>query len=195
MSNIIAGRFDTQVQADSAIAALKGAGIPAADVSSFYLTPPGQHAQYPIGGEAHHDEGTNDAGKGAGTGAALGGAAGLAIGAAAGLATGGAGLAAAAAIAATGVGGYVGSLAGGLSGTRGGDAEQATREEPVERSSGIMVAVRADSGEDEVVRVLRAQGAMDIERAQGEWRDGWGDFDPARPPNLVDSTAPRGPAG
>jgi hypothetical protein len=196
MAKIIAGRFDTQVQADSALGALKSAGIPEADLSSFYLTPPGQHAQYPIGGDAHHDEGTKHAGKGAGVGAAVGGAAGLAIGAAAGVATGGVALAAAAAVAATGVGGYVGSLAGGLAATRGGDPDQASREEPVERAAGIIVAVRADNGEDEVLRVLRSQGALDIERAQGEWRDGWADFDPARTPELVDSTGgPRGPAG
>ena len=69
MARIIAGRFETQPQADNALAALRAAGIPAADCSSFYMTPPGQHAQYPIGGDAHHDEGTKDAGKGAGAGA------------------------------------------------------------------------------------------------------------------------------
>ena len=196
MANIIAGRFDTQAQADSALAALSAAGIPASSCSSFFLSPPGQHDLQPLGGDVPHSEGTKDAGKSAGKAAAIGSITGLALGTATGAALGEAGFTAAGAIAGAGIGGYVGSLAGALTGSRGSDPDQATTQEPFERAAGVIVAVRADEGEDQVLQVLRAQGALDLERASGEWRDGWSDFDPRTPPQLVDSAARRrGPAG
>ena len=201
MANILAARFETQAQADSALAALSAARVAQTDRTTFYLNPPGQHSEYPIGGDAHHDEGTKHSGKTAGAGAAIGGAAGLALGAATGAALGEGGLMIAAAIAGTGIGGYVGSLAGGLAGTESGDAHAASVEEPVERSSGIMVALKlnADMSEDTLLRLFRNHGAIEIERAQGEWRDGdWVDFDPRRSPRLVDAPSgesPEGPAG
>lgn len=201
MASIIAARFETQAQADSAVGALTAAGIAQADRTVFYLNPAGQHAQYPIGGDAHHDEGTRESGKTAGAGAAIGSITGLALGTVTGAALGEGGLMAAAAIAGAGIGGYVGSLAGGLAGARSGDARDASIEEPVERASGMMVAVHlsGSTGEDEVLRVFRSQGALEIERADGEWRDGtWADFDARRTPRLVDapnSKGPEGPAG
>jgi hypothetical protein len=189
MATIIAGRFETQAQADNALAALRTAGIAASDASSFYLNPPGQHAQYPIGGDAHHDEGTKHAGKAAGAAAAVGSVTGLVLGGATGAAIGEPGFTAAGAIAGAGIGGYVGSLAGGLAGSRGGDPAKATPEEPVERAAGVLVAVRVDAdAQSRAIETLRVQGASEIERAEGEWRDGaWADFDPLRPPALVDS--------
>ena len=201
MANILAARFETQAQADSAIAALNASGVAQADRTVFYLNPPGQHSEYPVGGDAHHDEGTKKSGKTAGAGAAIGGATGLALGAATGAALGEGGLMVAAAIAGTGIGGYVGSLAGGLAGTESGDAREASIEEPVERSSGVMVAVKlnADIPDDTLLRVFRSEGAIEIERAEGQWRDGdWIDFDPRRTPRLVDmprGDGPEGPAG
>lgn len=185
MSNIVAGRFETQAEADRALEALRSAGINRQDATAFYLNPPGQHSEYPIGGDAHHDEGTKKSGKTAAAGATVGGVTGLALGAAAGAAAE-PGLAAVAALAGAGVGAYVGSLAGGLSGARAGDERQATIEEPVEREAGVMVAVRADANEDTIVQVLRTEGARDVERAQGEWRDGsWVDFDPRKPRQRI----------
>ncbi|HEV7801187.1 MAG TPA: hypothetical protein VGP15_08920 [Burkholderiales bacterium] len=200
MATIIAGRFDTQAQADRAIEALAAAGVPRSDYTCFFVNPPGQHAQYPIGGDAHHDEGTKDAGKSAGAAAAIGSVTGLALGTVTGVALGDSGLTAAGAIAGAGIGGYVGSLAGGLVGSHSGDAREASIDEPVERTSGMMVAVRVGSGgEAPLLRVLREQGALEIERAEGEWRDGtWADFDPRRTPDLVDASnhkGPQGPAG
>jgi hypothetical protein len=61
------------------------------------------------------------------------------------------------------------------------------------RSSGIFVAVRAVEFARRVaaVNVLRAKGGQDIERADGTWRAGkWIDFDPLKPPLLVDLPAP-----
>jgi hypothetical protein len=192
MAQIIAGLFSDQTQADQALEALSAAGYGAEDVTSFYLNPPGQHAQYPIGGDAHHDEGTKKSGKTAAAGGAIGGVTGLAVGTVAGAAAE-PGLAAAAALAGAGVGAYVGSLAGGLKGTEPGDPDKATIEEPVERADGIMVAVRTDrlgsdpGQEDRAIRILHDLGAADIERATGEWMEGtWVNFDPRRTPQLVD---------
>ena len=188
MAKIIAARLDTQPAADRALDALKRAGFDGADVTSFYLNPPGQHSEYAIGGDAHHDEGTKKSGKTAAAGAAVGGITGLAIGTAV-AAAAEPGFTAVAAVAAAGVGAYVGSLAGGLSGARSGDPQQSTLEEPVEREAGVMVAVRADGDgvAESIADLLRANGARDIERAEGEWRDGeWIDFDPRRTPRLID---------
>jgi hypothetical protein len=190
MARIIAGRFETQPQADAALEALSRAGFRKEDYTSFYLTPPGQHDAYPIGGDAHHDEGTKESGKKAITAAAIGSVTGLALGTATGAALGEPGFTAAGAIAGAGIGGYVGSLAGGLAGSRAGDPAQATKDEPVERASGIIVAVRVDeSTERQAIEVLRTQGALEIERAQGEWHNGaWIDFDPRRVPDIIDAS-------
>ncbi|HYC48640.1 MAG TPA: hypothetical protein VED01_24455 [Burkholderiales bacterium] len=200
MSSIIAGRFETQARADTALSALAAAGLQTGEYGSFYLAPAGQHAKYGIGGDAHHDEGTKDSGKTALTGGAIGGATGAVLGGAVGAAVE-PGFAAAGTLAGAGVGAYVGSLAGGLAGTRSGDADAASRAEPVERASGIMVAVCVDRAgmREKAIEVLRAQGALELEQASGEWRDGvWADFDPRCPPVLIDApagTSPRGPAG
>jgi hypothetical protein len=188
MARIIAGRFHTQVEADAALAGLSAAGFAREDCSSFYLSAPGQHDLQPMGGDTeHHSEGTKHAGKTAVAGGAIGGVAGLAIGTAAAAAME-PGFTAIAAAAGAGVGAYAGSLAGGVSGSRQSDPRQATPEEPVERKAGIMVAVRAADGETEnrAIQSLRAHGAIEIERADGDWRDGaWTDFDPLRTPQRV----------
>lgn len=59
--------------------------------------------------------------------------------------------------------------------------------------SGMLVAVRAVEFTKRVaaVNALRAEGARDIERADGTWQAGeWIDFDPLKPPLLVDLPAP-----
>ena len=61
---------------------------------------------------------------------------------------------------------------------------------PELRPAGVMVAVNADSAEDEEIAIdlLRDRGAQMIERADGSWRDGkWVDFDPVRPPDIIES--------
>jgi hypothetical protein len=180
MATILAARVETQTEAERLVTALRTAGIAPADVTSFYLNPPGRHAEYPIGGDAHHDEGTKHSGKTAAAGAAVGGVAGAVLGTAVAAATD-PGLAAVAGLGGAGVGAYAGSLAGGLSGARAGDPRKSSVEEPVERAAGVIVAVRVDSTENDVLEVLRAHGGRDIERTTGEWRDGtWIDFDPRR---------------
>jgi hypothetical protein len=188
MPTIIAGRFETQAQADAALDALSAGGFARGDYSAFYLSAPGQHDLQPMGGDTeHHSEGTKHAGKTAVTGGAIGGVAGLALGTAAAAALE-PGFTVIAGAAGAGVGAYAGALAGGLSGSRQSDPRQATPEEPVERKAGIMVAVRVDAGgsENAAIDALRARGALEIERAEGQWRDGgWADFDPLRTPRYV----------
>ncbi len=189
MAKIIAARFETQPEADRARDALRSAGFGGQNVTSFYLNQPGQHAQYPIGGDADHDEGTKNSGKTAATGAAVGGITGLALGTAAAIATE-PGFATAAAIAGTGVGAFVGSLAGALSGTSDSGTSESGSRKPVaeERKAGVMVAVLAEveGAQDTIVQTFRSQGAHAIEQAEGEWRNGeWVDFSPERAPHLL----------
>lgn len=183
MARIIAGRFHTQAEADAVLHALSAAGLERSDYTSFYTSPPGQHDLQPLGGDAeHHSEGTKHAGKTAAAGSAIGGVAGLAVGTAAAAAMA-PGFTAIAAAAGAGVGAYAGALAGGLTGSRQSDPQAATPEEPAELDAGVIVAVHVDSedSENRAIRVLREQRALDLERAEGEWRDGsWADFDPRR---------------
>lgn len=175
MDRIIAGRFHTQDHAE-AVAATIGQYVPATDICIFYNSPPGQHDVLASGGDENHDPGTEGAGKSA-AGTAL--AAGLAAGAIGSL--GGP----VAALVAAGAGAYVGSLAGALD-------ELGNRDEvagaPDRRPAGVMVSVHIANPADEqrVVASLRAEGAADIEHADGEWSAGdWSDFNPVKAPRLV----------
>lgn len=180
MSSIIAGRFQTFDQAEGAVQALIDANINTEDLSVFYVNPPGQHDATPIGGDhinadPEASEITNDAV----SGAAAGGAIGLAVGLAAAVPAVGA----AVAVAAVGVGAYTGSFAGGLHGS--GASDHPT---PPPRRAGVLLAVRSD--DDKATQrasvVLSAQGAEDMEMADGTWHDGkWIDFDPVTPPRFI----------
>lgn len=187
MAHIIAARFETQAEADVAALALEEAGFAPGEYGIFYVTPSGQHGRYPIGGDAHHDQGTEQAGGKAMAGGAIGGAAGLAIGGIA-AAAGEPGFAGAAVIAGAGVGAYAGSLQGALSGSGQGDPSQATPDTPVTRHGGVMLAVCTDreGARERALEVMRRHRAADLEEAEGQWRDGsWEDFDPARAPQRV----------
>ena len=181
MTNIVAGRFEEQSDADAALARLRGQGFGNGEVTAFFVNPPGQHAQFPLGGDRAVSPGATTAGTGAAAGAAVGGAVGLGLGIAASPFIG-----PAAAPAAAGVGAYVGALAGALgkmddSPTDTPDAVQAVEV----RHAGVMVAVHAPEPEQRALalQVLEACGAKDVEAAEGQWRDGkWIDFDPVAPP-------------
>jgi hypothetical protein len=54
------------------------------------------------------------------------------------------------------------------------------------------VRIANPATEQRIVDTLRAQGAADIEEAEGEWRDGdWVDFNPVAKPKLVERTLGR----
>ena len=51
----------------------------------------------------------------------------------------------------------------------------------------LSVRIANPVNEKRVIATLRAQGAAEVEQAQGEWRDGdWADFNPVAPPRLVE---------
>jgi hypothetical protein len=69
-------------------------------------------------------------------------------------------------------------------------AEKAAEEHTPPRRAGMLVAVAADAADlqDKAAEVLRAHGAMDIERSSGEIAGGdWVDFDPLTPMYLLGS--------
>src|SRR5258708_34788275 len=85
MSRIVAGRFGRSVDADAALDALKRDGFSRTEVDAFYVSPPGQNARTPIGGDSYSDAGSAGAGRYGGVGAAGGAAVGPLIGAPVGL--------------------------------------------------------------------------------------------------------------
>jgi hypothetical protein len=193
MTTIVAGRFDTHEAAEGAIRALIAHGFQRADTSEFFVNPPGQHGQLSTGGDQFADAESSQAHVGAGVGATAGGAAGLLAAAA----IPGIGIPLAAGIVALGA--YTGSFLGTMN--RLGDASGAQQlDASPGRQGGEMVAVRVLNAEAErnAIDVLRRQGANDVERREGEWRDGqWADFDPVSPPATIEagSAEPPGPSG
>lgn len=177
MATIIAGRFAQQDAVQDAIAALQQAGAPPAQVTSFYVNPPGQHDQYPVGGDRDESPGAEDVDKGSAAGMGVGGAAGAAAGAATAPVTGPLG-----AIAGGLVGAHIGSLIGSLSQT------DEDHEIPPVRQSGMLVAVSVSDATEEqrAIDTLRRAGGTCLERAQGQIVDGdWIDFDPLSSPDFV----------
>jgi len=177
MERIIAGRFQTKDGADAA-AALLAQHVAAADICIFHNNPPGQHDAFPAGGDEDADPGAEGAHKSAaGTAVAAGLTAG-AIGALGGPVV---------ALAAAAAGAYTGSMAGAMAGMGNRDDKPRASER---RPGGVMLSVRIanPANEKRVIATLRAEGAADIEQAQGEWLDGdWTDFDPVAAPRLVAS--------
>ena len=176
MSTIIAGLFENIHQAQDAEDSLRRHGFAAHDVCHFANNPPGQHDQFPIGGDENADPGARHAHSGAAAGAGVGAGAGAAVGA---VIAGPAGAAVGA-----GVGAYVGSLAGTLKTLEGDDRE----DRPLRRPAGMILAARIDDTEREqaAIAVLRAEGAQLVERAEGEWSGGrWSDFDPVAAPRII----------
>ena len=188
MQTILASRVDTQERADQLILELRERGIAPADMQAFYVTPPGQHAQFPIGGDQYADPAAEGASAGQAKGAALGAAAGLAVGGVAAAIV--PPLAPAILAGVTGAGALAGSVAGAVSATdEAPDEASAEHDEPqATRHAGMMVAVRVTPDTEAIVMdAMKGAGAQDIERATGEWREGhWVDFDPAAPPAFAE---------
>jgi hypothetical protein len=179
MATIIAGRFAQQDQVEQAAAQLVQAGFNEDLLSSFFVTPPGQHDRYEMGGDHAISTGAEHSPHGTAVGAATGGTIGAVAGIAASPVLGPVGVAAGAL-----VGAHVGSLVGSLS-----NMDEAEQEPERVRHAGMLLAV-ATVNEDEqsrAIELLRACGAVDIERSEGSIVDGdWVDFDPLLAPTLVD---------
>jgi len=179
MARIIAGRFDATVDADAAIETLRREGFAREDIDSFYVSPPGQHAMTPLGGDAPHaSAGSRFAGFGAIAGALAGGLAGVLVGLAIDSRYG-----AVAVLFAAGLGAYLGSFLGTMHKVRGGRPDEASVEHPLEPKAGRMIAVNVErgGGAERALKVLRELGARDLGRADGTWHNGWKDFDPRAP--------------
>ena len=178
MSRIIAGRFDRTVDADAALEGLKRDGFSRTEVDAFYVSPPGQNAMTPVGGDApHSSEGSRKAGVGAAIGIVAGAVLGMIVGAI--IQDGGPGF-----WLATGLGALVGAFAGAMLSVRAGRKGLASVEHPVESRGGRMIAVLVDrpGTEQLAINALRMHNARDVGRTEGVWRDGaWRDFDPRRP--------------
>lgn len=187
MSLIIAGRFDTFAEGETAAQALFASGFVEDDVTMFFVNPAGQHARTPIGGDHAHDASS----RGSKTGASLGVVTGAVIGAMLGVAvfllvqsplliT----------VIVAVIGAYVGSLAGAMISTRSRKAgdRNTQGEETAIRESGVLLAVHVTpANQDDAARILREAGAREVERATGRWSQGrWSDFDPVSPPQLDD---------
>jgi len=175
MERIIAGRFQTKHDADT-VAALIAQYIDTGDICIFHNNPPGQHDTFAVGGDEDKDPGAEGADKSAASTAVAAGLAAGAVGALGGPVV---------ALAAGATGAYLGSLAGAMQGV--GDHDGKPRA-PERRPAGIILSVHIanPAQEKRVIATLRAEGAADIERAQGEWREGdWADFDPVAAPQLV----------
>jgi hypothetical protein len=179
MSHIVAARFDRSIDADAAVADLESEGFGTSEIESFYVSPPGQHGSYPLGGDSHSDAGARFGGLGALIGAVVGAGAGLALGTLASLEHGFVAI-----VLAIGLGAYIGSFIGAMVKLRHGRRRDATAEHPVEPRAGRMIAVNVDQPQMEAraLAVLKRHAARELGRAEGEWRNGsWRDFDPRRP--------------
>ncbi len=181
MATIIAGRFETNDAAEAAVAALRNASFPAAQISCFYVGPAGQHSRYRLGGDHDKSPGAEDSPRGTMAGAATGGLVGVAIGAATAPVTGPLG-----AVAGGLVGAHIGNLVGALGTMKDGETQQA--EGATLRHAGFMVAVSAPNAacEQKAMAVLLQHGAVELESDVGHIVNGdWRDFDPAEPPHLL----------
>ena len=181
MTNIVAGRFELQADADPATNELSREGFARDQVSKFFVNMPGQHARFAVGGDRNVSPGARGAATGAVIGAVVGGFVGLFVGF---LATPWFGPVGTVAAAAAGV--YLGSLGGALFKLQDKELEPVadTDVKPEVRQAGVMLAVHAPSPERRAValEILLASGAKDIEAVDGLWRDGrWADFDPVKP--------------
>ncbi len=184
MTDIVAGRFDQQGEAQAAVERLLRHGFGRDDVSSFFVNPPGQHAKFALGGDRNVSPGARGAGLAAIGGAILGGVLGFIFGMAASHVFG-----LVATITGMVAGAYLGMLAGALARLQDRAAARQRGDAPVRRG-GIMVAAHTPTptSRDEAMRTLKSSGAIDVEEAEGDWHDGrWADFDPTAPPSRVRS--------
>jgi hypothetical protein len=190
MKTIMAARFVEQAQAERAGVALEASGFEHRQIAIFFVNPPGQHDRSGTQRDPDASAGAHHAGAGAVAGAATGSGVGAVAGLVAAPVLGPVGPMVGAAI-----GAYVGSFAGALENmddpakARGeSTVSQRNRDEALPRKGGMLVAVSVSTPLDEerAIAVLRAQGAADIECAQGTIAESqWRDFDPLRAPHLI----------
>ena len=190
MATIIAGGFDTYVEAQDALRRLAEAGVNSEYLCEFRVNPPGMHDATPVGGDRDESPGAHEADSGASKGVAIGAAAGTAAGVALTPLLGPAGI-----VAGAGVGAYTGSLFG----MRKGVNDESQPDHTVVRPAEALIAVKLDGAgvaEESIVRALEEAGAWQFERAEGRWENGqWADFNPIDSPYLIGGRDPEAGAG
>src|SRR3546814_250191 len=185
MSLIVAARFQTFEQAESAARNLHAAGFRDEDMHTFYVNIAGEHARYPMGGDRRADPDSRGASVGALVGAA---ALGILFALVCAVVAWQIDPSAIAVTAAGGVGAYIGALAGALwvtgQGRRLSHGTWAHDIHPEVRQAGVLLALHIQPDQEaRAVAILREAGGMDVERANGRWANGnWQDFDPLTPP-------------
>lgn len=182
LANIIAGSFEEQSSVTAAVGALRAAGFPAEHISSFFVSPPGQHARYAIGGDHDKSTGAQASTQGTAAGTTTGGVIGAAIGAITTPLTGPIG-----AITGGLVGAHIGNLVGALGAMK---DDEAAADSPAIRHAGLLVAVSTPTErcKERAISLLREHGAMTLESGDGRIvNSDWQDFDPSAPPHLIDS--------
>jgi hypothetical protein len=181
MATIIAGGFETIVEAQDALRRLSEAGVNSEYLCEFRVNPAGMHGATPIGGDRDESPGAEHVESGATKGAAVGAAIGTVAGVAITPLLGPAGI-----IAGAGVGAYTGSLVGGM---KKGIDETPQPDHTIVRPAEALIAVNADgAGIDEtaIVRAFQEAGAWQIERTEGRWENGeWVDFNAVDAPHLI----------
>ncbi len=184
MSQLVVARFQEQDETAAAVSALESAGFSAGTISSFYVTTPGQHDMFPLGGDSEASSGAKDAGEGAAVGAGAGGLVGGAVGAL-GIPIGGPATVVGGAL----LGSYIGSLVGSFSEMKEKSENEADGEkQSAIRKAGMLVAVAASSESLQklATSVLRKSGGHGLELAEGHIESGdWKDFDPRTPPKFL----------
>ena len=167
MSTIIASRFQLKEQAESAVERLIQVGFATEKVSSFYVNPPGQHATYPIGGDRYKSPDKHDSDKSA--------------------ASDSAGIAVVETI--IGVDADKKNRLDAVAHQTSGRPDDSVPVDSVPiRKAGMLVAVELGTNNrlDQLVALLRALGAENIEKLDGEIIDGeWPDFDPLTEPAYL----------
>ena len=191
MSKIIAGGFETYVEAQDALKRLAQAGVNSEYLCEFRINPAGMHDATPVGGDHDESAGAHKVDGGATKGALIGAVVGTAVGLAAAPLVGPAGIAAGA-----GAGAYAASLVGGL---KGGVDQEAQPDHTVVRPAEAMIAVNVSGAgipEERIVQVFEDAGAWQIESSDGHWAEGeWKDFDPVSAPQLIGGRDPQAGAG
>lgn len=193
MSRIVAANFDTFDAAQVAANALHAAGVSSDSLHTFFVNPHGAHASYPVGGDRVADPEARGAPYSALGAAALFGILGALVGAALGFTVGGALLFI---IGGAGVGAYVGSLVGAMRSLGGNKKGRSYRDAAIDKKhqghpAGVLLAVHVSPEDEErIAKLLKNSGGKQVERAQGQWRNGqWTDFDPLMSPELIKNGA------
>lgn len=185
MTTLIAGRFQQLSSAHTTSQELGHAGFSPKQMAVVYVSPQGQHAIHPVGGDESESEGTHGASSGAARGAVGGAGAGTLVGVASLAVLGPVGPLVGAA-----VGAYAGALMGALKNMEESGEPHDQHEQPpavMPREPGVLlvVAPQTPTQRDSAIEILGAS-ALEVEETEGTLRDGdWVDFDPLIPGKVI----------